>query len=246
MNNTTSGLLGFVFGAAAGAGAAYFATRRYMSLRIMDIAEQIIDMRLAEMEEQGLVTFNYEEDKDEAESEDSTDEDPQMRTISSLSKDYRSNAPTEIDYTKYYNKKDPADIMAERQHPMDDGEEPDDMTPDERARIDGEQLNAEIAGDRILHDKPYEISADQFNTERDEYGKEALYFYSDGVVTHENDELVDDISYLIGDTEIGHRETDTWFVRNDQIGVDYEIIYVESTYQEAVEGIETQPVDWAD
>ena len=129
---------------------------------------------------------------------------------------------------------------------MDDGEYPEDMSEDEIAEFEGEEMSAEREGDIILHkDKPYQITPTQYAEENNHYDKETLYGYSDGVIAFENDEMVDDINMTLGDIDsMRTYNDDTVYVRNDRFGTDYEVIFVETTYQEVVDGIPGP--DWAD
>lgn len=243
MNNGAAIAIGFVAGAAAGAGTAYYFTRKYFTTLTCDIASELVEQRLKELEEAGIIQYLDAEDEEEPEDED--DDDSPLKTVSSLSKEYVGDPTTAIDYSQFYNKKDPEQIMAERQHPMDDNEYPSDISDEERAELDGEQISAEYEGDKELHKRPYAISPDQFAEEHPEYDKESIYAYSDGVMTHENDEIVDDVDTLLGDVDTQPKYGgDTVYIRNDRFSTDYEVMYVETTYQEAVEGASSP--NWAD
>lgn len=246
MKNGVAGGIGFVVGAAAGAGTAYYFTRKYFTTLVCELASNLVEERINELEAAGVIIFADDEFKGtEEEGEDSDEESSPLKTVSSLAKEYTGDPTREIDYSQFYNKKDPEQIMAERQHPMDDGEYPSDISTDERAEIDGEQMSAEYEGDKELHKKPYPISPDQFAEEHNEYDKESIYAYSDGVMTHENDEIVDDVETLLGDVDLWPKYGgDTVYIRNDRFATDYEVMYVETTYEEAVEGA-SQP-NWAD
>lgn len=74
-------------------------------------------------------------------------------------------------------------------------------------------------------DKPYVISPDEFG----ECGYETvnLTYYSDDVLVDENDELVDDISEIVGEdftSHFGEYEEDSIYMRNDSKKCDYEIL----------------------
>lgn len=78
----------------------------------------------------------------------------------------------------------------------------------------------------IISDKPYIITPEQFG-EIEEYEKISLVYYSDGVLTDENDELIDDIEEIVGEDSLNHfgeYEEDSVFVRNDSRKCDYEIL----------------------
>jgi hypothetical protein len=74
--------------------------------------------------------------------------------------------------------------------------------------------------------KPYVVSPEEFG-EIDEYETKSLTYWKDGVLTDENDEVVEDVESLVTKdalTQFGRYEDDSVFVRNDEEGVDYEIL----------------------
>ena len=76
-------------------------------------------------------------------------------------------------------------------------------------------------------EKPYVISPDEFG-EFEDYEKISLIYYNDGVLTDENNEIVDDINEIVGEDSLKHfgeYEEDSVFVRNDKLKCDYEILY---------------------
>lgn len=80
------------------------------------------------------------------------------------------------------------------------------------------------------------ISPDEFG-EEENYGKETLYLYSDGVLADEND-IITDIGQICGQDALGHfgdYEDDALFVRNDRYKCDYEILKDYRTYEEVNE-----------
>lgn len=241
MNNVTSGAIGFAVGGAIGAGTAWYLTRQYWVKSINEIVNKIVEARLEEL---GIDSTQVDDDEAEDSKDESDDDsDDPLRTVSSLSKEYVGDQNNEIDYQKFYNKKDPEQMFAEEEHPHDSGELPENVTPEEAAEIEGEELSDEHAGDVKLDRKPYPITPDQYVEEHPEYEKETVYAYSDGVMALENDEMLDDVPTVLGDVDIQPRYgNDTVYIRNDRFSTDYEVIYVETTYEQVVDG----PVDWAD
>ena len=62
---------------------------------------------------------------------------------------------------------------------------------------------------------------------RDRYETESLTYYSDGVLTDEYDNPIEDIERLVGSdalTHFGEYEDDSVFVRNDDLKTDFEIL----------------------
>ena len=74
--------------------------------------------------------------------------------------------------------------------------------------------------------KPKVVSPEEFG-EIDEYDTKSLTYWQDGVLTDENDEVVEDVESLVTKdslTHFGEFEDDSVFVRNDELMVDYEIL----------------------
>lgn len=83
---------------------------------------------------------------------------------------------------------------------------------------------------------PYVISPDEFG-EFDDYEKVSLTYYSDKVLTDDNDDIIDDVEAVVGLDSLDHfgeYEDDSVFVRNDQRMCDYEILLDERTYSDAM------------
>lgn len=85
-------------------------------------------------------------------------------------------------------------------------------------------------------EKPYVISPEEFG-EMANYESVSLTYYADGVLTDENDEVVDDIDDLVGAeslTTFGQYEDDSVFVRDDRRKIDYEILADLRKYSDVV------------
>lgn len=83
--------------------------------------------------------------------------------------------------------------------------------------------------------KPYIISPDDFGDGT--YPVTTFTCYRNKVVTNEYDEIMaeNDIENTIGSDSINHfgeYEDDSVFVRNDELGIDFEILYDENIYPE--------------
>ena len=100
-------------------------------------------------------------------------------------------------------------------------------TPDER----------DLAG--IDRTQPYVISSEEYNDEFVEHDKLSIYYYMlDDVLCDENEEVMDDISNTVGyDCFKVLENAPTAWVRNERLGIDYEICVVRSSYAEVVHGI---------
>ena len=76
-----------------------------------------------------------------------------------------------------------------------------------------------------MDSKPYVISPDEFGD--CEYITVSLSYYLDGIVTNEQGKIVTNIDELIGEDfadHFGEYEDDSVFVRNDRLGMDFEIL----------------------
>lgn len=85
-------------------------------------------------------------------------------------------------------------------------------------------------------EKPYVIAPEEFG-EMANYESVSLTYYADGVLTDENDEVVDDIDDLVGAdslTTFGRYEDDSVFVRDDRRKIDYEILADLRKYSDVV------------
>lgn len=83
---------------------------------------------------------------------------------------------------------------------------------------------------------PYVISPDEFDTI--EYDTVNLTYYADGVLVNDSDdEVIEDVEDLVGPDALdsfGEYEEDSVFVRDDALGIDYEICKDTRTYVEVV------------
>ena len=73
--------------------------------------------------------------------------------------------------------------------------------------------------------KPYVISPEEFGEA--DYNIVSLNYYADGVLANDFDEVVDDVENTVGEDfeeHFGDYEEDSVFVRNDELGLDYEIL----------------------
>ena len=85
-----------------------------------------------------------------------------------------------------------------------------------------------------MHDKPYVIEPGVFGEDPD-YETVSLSYYADGVLTDENNCIIDpgEIESLIGEESLDHfgeYEDDSVFVRNEERKTDYEILAIQNNY----------------
>lgn len=85
--------------------------------------------------------------------------------------------------------------------------------------------NKEEEEEEDMDSKPYVISPDEFGD--CEYITVSLSYYLDGIVTNEQGKIVANTDELIGEDfadHFGEYEDDSVFVRNDRLGMDFEIL----------------------
>ena len=88
-------------------------------------------------------------------------------------------------------------------------------------------------------DEPYVISPDDYG-EDDNYTQISLVYYAgDGVLSDDEDEVVEDIEGTVGEDfaeHFGEYEDDSVFIRNDRLRCDYEILRDNRSFADVAEG----------
>lgn len=87
--------------------------------------------------------------------------------------------------------------------------------------------------------EPFIITMEQFNDEMFHFDKENLTFYErDGVFTNDQDEIMDNINYLIGDAHhyFGYLQEypDFVYVRNYRVATDFELQRVDASFSDNI------------
>lgn len=86
-------------------------------------------------------------------------------------------------------------------------------------------------------EQPYVIPPEEFG-EFDDYHTIELTYYTDGVLTDDQDELVEDVDDIVGEdfaSHFGEYEDDSVFIRNDRLRCDYQILLDSRKYSDVVE-----------
>jgi hypothetical protein len=113
----------------------------------------------------------------------------------------------------------------------------------------GEMITSEVLPQEMIDARdeavPYIITAEEY-AEGDSNGETLTFYRDDAVLADENEEPVDDINGMIGDQALqsfglGSGDSRVVYVRNERIGVDYEILLHDGNYGEVVHGI-SRPV----
>lgn len=92
----------------------------------------------------------------------------------------------------------------------------------------------EKLGSKASKNKPYAISPKEFNSS--ELEAKSLIYWADGVLTDDDNNVIDDYADMIGDDALfhfGEYEADTVYIRNEAQQIDYEIIAELRTYGDA-------------
>lgn len=115
----------------------------------------------------------------------------------------------------------------------------------QKYRGDSTTREGERKEEDTMRDRPYVISPDEF-AEIEEYETTTLYYFSDGVLTHLNGEVVEDVDETIGSdslNHIGEYEEDVVHVRNDELKCDFEILRDPTRYSDDPEITSRQAED---
>lgn len=135
---------------------------------------------------------------------------------------YEQIANEEIESMRehYNNKKKSSAEINESEEPTDE-----DRYGDIVKNSNYETYSDEIEEDEEM-EKPYVIPPEEFG-DCDYPTLSLTYYEGDGVLANDRDEIILNIDELVGEdfaTHFGEYEEDSVFVRNDGMGVDYEIL----------------------
>jgi hypothetical protein len=99
--------------------------------------------------------------------------------------------------------------------------------------------------DTMNIDLPYVIAPEEF-MEYEEYDHISLTYYADGVLTDENEEVIEDVDAIIGIDSLNHfgeYEDDSVYVRNDGRKCDYEILLDQRLYSDVIKQLPSKMED---
>ena len=105
------------------------------------------------------------------------------------------------------------------------------------SEVKDEKSSEKDEDDDIDHTKPYVITEEEVDAYMN-YSITQWNYYADGVLTDENNEVVEDVSTTIGKEAFEHLKKTSEsaiYVRNDLLELDYEILKNEMTYAELLE-----------
>lgn len=227
----TWGLIGLGIGAVSGFSLAKFLFYKKHEAYIEERVQTAIE---------GYLQAIYEAEEEEQENPGESD----------VNKYSRSEPIDEgnIDYTSFYHKPSPKELMrlnnlseADASHPQDSEDEEREETQEEK----DERYDAELKGDQKMHPDPFIIDEDDFADENNHYDKETLYWYdNDEILATEGDEVIENPLATIGNfiDLFDDPGRECFFVRNPRLATDYTVIRLEESFDEHLGVIP----DWGD
>jgi hypothetical protein len=130
-------------------------------------------------------------------------------------------------------------VLPEPEEDEEEGDEEDGPVTDAAGKT-----HEEMDLTKVDRTKPYIIDDEEFTNEFDQHEKVSLYYYKvDDVLCEENEGIVKDREEKIGYDALSalDMQTTVW-VRNEPLCIDYEIISINKSYAEAVNGMAFVPV----
>lgn len=241
MNANVVKALYFVCGATAGATGMYFGLKKYFELKAdieIEACREAYNRRMAEIDK---VKSSMD---GEIKGPENIDIGKEPRR-SSIAKEF-NNKPPMTNYGKYFKDATPEDEklnlretirdpkealieqdLAESESPEDDEEMDEEEDDEETNEFEMYQINKDHQDALREGRAPYLIDPGRFEMECAHYSKITLHYYiSDGIITTDEDEVIDENELLgncIETSGFADDDEDLLFVRNDITMADYEI-----------------------
>jgi hypothetical protein len=231
---------------AAGAGAGYLVAKKYY--------QKIAEDEIAEMRkyfEQRSERIEKEiEEKLRKKLDSKRKEEPNMlnphsrpiRDLSSINPYERAK----VDYNLFSKVARPEDLEEEFEEDEDNSEDQYDDFEEETSEEDDENEETEDEDDTdvimslsdIDRTRPYVINNREYQKEFDHHDKLKLYYYmNDDVLCDEDDRVINDIEGTVGFDSLNNLDVlPTVWVRNEPLCADYEIIGVNESFVEKING----------
>jgi len=170
-----------------------------------------------------ITSWEYEEDTDEEFMDPDLEDEGEVLINPQPELQIHEGARTQEQYTRYNTK------YAGKKS---DDKEASTMSEEEKNEAEGKRLTeeAEEIGDDILI-----IDVDEFGTKPQFDTSTLMYYTHDGVLTTEDEEIIDDIEGTIGEECVDALDAggaDSVFVRNGRLATEYEVIRVTAAYGE--------------
>lgn len=104
----------------------------------------------------------------------------------------------------------------------------------------------EIADREANPDQPYVISFDEFHENPEGNAQSTLAYYArDDTLADEKDQPIDNTDYTVGDDNLlrfghGSKDMTVVYIRNEKLGMDFEVISSKGSYQQEVLGVDSE------
>ena len=222
---------------AAGAAVSYFVTRKLLEERYAQIAQEEIDS-VKEIFGRTPVSDDMYDKKDQPLEVEEEKERPNplgVMTRSSLSLGAVKSEQAKQNYHLIGAQTTGDKVESIYSEDGDDDENEEDEDYPKSEVYDGQERDLT----HIDRTQPYVISGEEYTDEFDHHDKISLYYYVlDDTLANEREEVMDDIDGTVGwDVfKVLEMQNCAW-VRNEPLGIDYEICAVRNSYAQAVHGI---------
>lgn len=193
----------------AGVAVGVAATAKYFDNYYREIAdEEIADVKKRQRQDSGTVKMDL------AAGSDFTNEGIRTTRVS-----YQESNVAE--------KPDPSELVKK----YNGGEEPEEDLNDDEDDEGSYQV------DFSEPKEPYLISEDEFESVNEFEKEDLVYWEADDTLSDSRDEVVDDVIGVVGYSLTGFGDDEFIHVRNERLGIDFEIQRMEGSYQENILGI---------
>ena len=230
---------------AAGAAVSYFMTRKLLEEQYAQIAQEEIDS-VKEIFGRTPVSDDMYDKKAEKSGNVMTDEEYADRQESrinpnaSMTRSSLSLGTVKSEQAKQNYHLIGAQTNGDKVEPVysEDGDDEEDEEDEDYPKsevYDGQERDLT----HIDRTQPYVISGEEYTDEFEHHDKISLYYYVlDDTLANEREEIMDDIDGTVGWEvfKVLEMQNCAW-VRNEPLGIDYEICAVRNSYTQAVHGI---------
>lgn len=122
--------------------------------------------------------------------------------------------------------------------PVEEWREDREQTETDYSKIVDDMYNHDPDSQGVTHYAPYTISPEDYDDESyEDYEKETLTYYADGILARINDEIIRNPEEVVGPNALGYfaaYKTDVVYVRDDSDRIQYEIDRDSKKYSEVV------------
>ena len=220
MNKLAVGILCFALGGATG----FFIAKKLLEKKYIDIANEEI--------ESVKESFRNEDQPEEEETvQDRIVKNPSSPLVRSSLYGTQTNEYNNIKNKYNLNKK----LVFEEDVDITEEDE-DDRIKDAAGMTEEEEMDLT----EVNRTEPYVINSREFYEEFDHHDKLSLtYYIIDDVLCDDGEDIVDDIEKTVSQRALNLLSTSqgTIWVRNEPLGIDYEITGINRSYAEDVHGI---------